>query len=114
MKFLCYSWVSVTTINLIRSLSAIRNHPLKETGLLRKTQNYNTRSQAHGWNLTQASQTVERQTYSLLEWVGDVGGLLDGLIIIARLLILPHHSLCLGSQSLNTILSLAITSKEIK
>ena len=25
---------------------------------------------------------IERQTYSLLEWVGDVGGLYDGLLIV--------------------------------
>ena len=32
---------------------------------------------------------IERQTYSLLEWIGDVGGLIDGLSILARIFIAP-------------------------
>ena len=32
---------------------------------------------------------VERQTYSLLELLGDTGGLFDGLRIITKILILP-------------------------
>ena len=32
---------------------------------------------------------IERQTYSLLDWIGDVGGLLDGLRIVGSFLIAP-------------------------
>ena len=39
--------------------------------------------------LKQEKSTLERQTYSLLEWVGDVGGLYDGLSIIGHFLTGP-------------------------
>ena len=32
---------------------------------------------------------IERKTYSLLEWLGDVGGLYDGLMLIFNILIGP-------------------------
>ena len=35
------------------------------------------------FELSQSLITTERKTYSILEWIGDVGGLFDGLMIIA-------------------------------
>ena len=32
---------------------------------------------------------TERATYSILEWAGDVGGLFDGLCLIARIFVSP-------------------------
>ena len=32
---------------------------------------------------------IERQTYSLLEFIGDIGGLFDGLQLLARLIVTP-------------------------
>jgi len=42
------------------------------------------------WTELHPSMTsIERSTYSLLDWVGDVGGLLDGLRILGGFLIAP-------------------------
>ena len=35
---------------------------------------------------------LSRQTYSILEWLGDVGGLNDSLYIIAQLVLAPFTS----------------------
>ena len=45
--------------------------------------------------LGQATTTIERQTYSLLELVGDVGGLYDGLRLIAQSMLAPLVSIAL-------------------
>ena len=34
-------------------------------------------------------QVYNRQTYSLLDWLGDLGGLYDALILIASLIVAP-------------------------
>jgi len=39
--------------------------------------------------------TINRQTYSLLDWFGDWGGLLDGLRLVAQVLVSPISSLAL-------------------
>ena len=39
--------------------------------------------------------TIERKTYSLLELLGDIGGLLDGLKLIGFLLVSPIASFAL-------------------
>ena len=47
---------------------------------------------------TELSQTLiitERKTYSSLEWLGDVGGLHDGLLILAAFLVSPISTLAL-------------------
>ena len=44
-----------------------------------------------GTNIT----IIERQTYSLLEWVGDIGGLFDGLRYFGLVLIIPLKALLL-------------------
>ena len=45
--------------------------------------------------LSQSLITTERKTYSILEWVGDVGGLYDGLLVIGSNLIAPITTLIL-------------------
>ena len=32
---------------------------------------------------------IERQTYSLLDWIGDIGGLFDGLNLLISKFIAP-------------------------
>ena len=32
---------------------------------------------------------IERSTYSILEWLGDVGGLFDGLRVLSQLIVTP-------------------------
>lgn len=46
---------------------------------------------------------IERQTYSLLEWLGDVGGLFDGLRLVSRLIMSPFSSFALKSFLLASI-----------
>ena len=43
---------------------------------------------------------IERQTYSLLEWVGDVGGFYDGLKLIASYFVAPIATIALQSELL--------------
>ena len=40
---------------------------------------------------------IERQTYSFLEWIGDVGGLFDGLILLANYFVAPIATFSLRS-----------------
>ena len=41
----------------------------------------------------QKQVSIERSTYGLLEWLGDVGGLFDGLLIIGSSLVGPFAAL---------------------
>lgn len=43
---------------------------------------------------------TERSTYSLLEWFGDIGGLLDFLKLIATVMITPLAKLALRMELL--------------
>ena len=49
-------------------------------------------------NLSQEQTNIERETYSLLEWIGDIGGLFDGLRLAASLFIAPVASYALKSE----------------
>ena len=42
--------------------------------------------------LSQTLITIERKSYSMLEWLGDVGGLYDGLSLLFRFAISPIAS----------------------
>ena len=44
---------------------------------------------------------IERTTYSGLEWLGDVGGLFDGIRIIAHTLVLPVSTLAMRDKILS-------------
>jgi len=50
--------------------------------------------------LTMDQNIIERQTYSLLEWLGDVGGLFDGLCLIGGLIIAPLGAFALKTELL--------------
>ena len=39
--------------------------------------------------LNKSLHQISRQTYSLLEWLGDCGGLMDALIFLSKLIISP-------------------------
>ena len=47
--------------------------------------------------------TIERQTYSALEWLGDIGGLYDGLLIIGHALAGPFALLTLKAKLLSWV-----------
>ena len=38
-----------------------------------------------------------RKTYSLLDWIGDVGGLLDGLYLVGEILVAGYSATSLES-----------------
>ena len=44
--------------------------------------------------------TYERSTYNLLEWFGDVGGLLEFLILIGSFIALPFATFALNAKLL--------------
>ena len=50
-------------------------------------------------------QIIERQVYSILEWLGDVGGLFDGLCLVGGSLIAPISSYALRSLLLSQVYS---------
>ena len=56
--------------------------------------------------LGQDLQVTERSTYSVLDLLGDVGGLFDALRIMGSFLVLPFASTALGSSLMLRILSL--------
>ena len=46
---------------------------------------------------------TERESYSLLEWLGDIGGLLDALQYIGRFLVGPVAAFSLKTQLLGSV-----------
>ena len=46
--------------------------------------------------------TVERQTYSLLDWIGDIGGLFDGLTLLVGKFIAPIAAIALRAELLTS------------
>ena len=46
---------------------------------------------------------IERQTYSFLEWLGDIGGLLDALRIIGAAIVGPVVAFSLKATLLNSV-----------
>ena len=53
---------------------------------------------------------IDRQVYSILDWLGDVGGLNQGLLLIAQLMVSPVSTLALRLQ----LTSLAKSQTPIK
>ena len=51
----------------------------------------------------QNSKVIERQTYSLLEWLGDIGGLFDALKLIGAALVAQIAGFSMEAQLLNAI-----------
>ena len=58
-------------------------------------------------DLSKSLNTIERQTYSILEWTGDVGGLLDGLKLIGGFIIAPIASMALKLKLIQSNTKLA-------
>ena len=56
--------------------------------------------------LLQEHTTYERSTYSALEWLGDVGGLFDGLGLIAHLVVGQFSAFALKAELLTKIFKL--------
>ena len=52
------------------------------------------------FELSNEKVIIEREAYSVLEWLGDVGGLFDGLRVIAYIIIGPITSLKVKSYLL--------------
>ena len=46
-------------------------------------------------------QIIERQTYHLLEWIGDVGGLFDGLVYIFKIIVKPFSLFAVQAEVLS-------------
>ena len=58
----------------------------------------------------QSVRVTERQTYDFLVWLGDIGGLNQGLLLIAHLLVSPVSTFALRLQ----LMSLAKSQKSIE
>ncbi len=46
---------------------------------------------------------INRKTYSFLEWLGDCGGLMDALYLIAEFLVGPLSIFALKSRLVSTL-----------
>ena len=53
--------------------------------------------------MAQKKMIIERQTYSLLEWLGDVGGLFDGLTLLAHVIITPFVDYAVKATHLTSL-----------
>ena len=62
-----------------------------------KTYKFNS----YWFELGQTKKITERTTYSMLQWIGDVGGLFDGLKLTAQFIIGPIAAFTLNSQLLS-------------
>ena len=62
-------------------------------------------------NLNLEINTFERQTYSLLELISDIGGLFDGLCLILAKIIAPIAALALQSELLTNIFRQEVTKE---
>ena len=56
--------------------------------------------------MSQDLRTWNRQTYSILDWIGDLGGLLDGLKYLCALIISPFSKFWAQSILLTNIFKL--------
>ena len=54
-------------------------------------------------NFSPHSKTINRQTYGLLDWLGDMGGLLDALLVIGAIFMTPFAQFALESKLLSSI-----------
>ena len=54
-------------------------------------------------NFSQDLQTINRQTYSVLDWLGDMGGLIDAIYILGMSLLSPFSYFALKTKLLYTI-----------
>lgn len=54
-------------------------------------------------NLSLHKKVINRQTYSLLDWLGDFGGLIDGLYYLCKFLMSPVTAFSLQATLLSTL-----------
>ena len=50
-------------------------------------------------------KTVYRTTYSLLDWMGDIGGLYDALVVIGSILVKPFASIAVKGKLLSRLVT---------
>ena len=62
--------------------------------------------------LSPSLTTIERQTYSMLEWLGDVGGLFEGLNGIGFFLVAPLATFAMRMELLTSTFSFAKNSHD--
>ena len=55
------------------------------------------------FNMSADHNVINRQTYSILDWMGDMGGLVDAFFILGQLLISPVSSFALHSKLLSSM-----------
>ena len=55
--------------------------------------------------LSQDLNVVDRQTYNVLEWIGDIGGLLDGLKLLGQFLVGPASAFAIKAKLLTSFFS---------
>ena len=55
------------------------------------------------FELSQDESKIERQTYSFLEWLGEVGGLFEISKVIGFFIVLPFSSYRIKSELLSAI-----------
>ena len=54
-------------------------------------------------NMDHSLTTIERKTYSLLDWVGDIGGLFDGLRLICLVIVWPVAAFTVRAEVLSSL-----------
>ena len=59
-------------------------------------------------------QNWNRQTYSLLDWLGDLGGLLDVLLHMGRIMVFPISSFTLKKLLMSSFFHYKFSSLENK
>ena len=55
------------------------------------------------FELNKSLKRTDRETYSLLDWLGDCGGLLDALYVIGSVLAAPFASFALNNKLISTM-----------
>lgn len=55
------------------------------------------------FELDKSLRLVNRSTYSFLDWLGDIGGLNDALVLIAQTITAPVSLFALQSKLLSTV-----------
>ena len=63
-------------------------------------------------NISHSLTTIERQTYSTLDWAGDIGGLFEALKILAALFVGPVAKLALQTKLLANAFKTVATGQD--
>ena len=64
--------------------------------------------------LSKAEVRANRETYSFLDWLGDVGGLHDGMFLLGSIFVSPISSWALQSRLVSTIVKQAPNNKILR